>query len=84
MYKDLKLKVIGDLPQFSSLGPVSGIMAAPDDSDAMMNLVIGCDLPLVTHRNFDASHDGREDFDTFIPVHNGKLEPLCALYHKGF
>lgn len=82
MYKDLKLKVIGDLPQFSSLGPVSGIMAALDDSDIMMNLVIGCDLPLVTTEILMRLMMEAEDFDAFIPVHNGKLEPLCALYHK--
>lgn len=82
MYKDLKLKVIGDLPQFSSLGPVSGIMAALDDSDTMMNLVIGCDLPLVTTEILMRLMVEAEDFDAVIPVYNGKLEPLCALYHK--
>ena len=80
-YLALGLPVIPD--PVTGFGPLAGLWAALDHSQADWNLVVACDLPHL-HAAFlaDLLHRANaEDPDVLLPVdHQGRPEPLCAVY----
>ncbi|HBA84594.1 MAG TPA: molybdenum cofactor guanylyltransferase [Verrucomicrobia bacterium] len=68
---------------FANFGPVGGILSALKTHPAHAWLVTACDLPfldeatllqLIRHR------DPRRMATAFLSAHDGKPEPLCAIY----
>lgn len=66
-------------------GPLGGIYTALLESRTELSLVLGCDLPLVT-RNLLACLMLRAmagGSDATVPrTPDGRLQPLCAVYHR--
>jgi molybdopterin-guanine dinucleotide biosynthesis protein A len=69
---------------YKNCGPLGGIHSALYNSNSDWNIVLSCDLPLVTSdfllfllKNIEV-----KPCDAIVPVHKNKVEPLCALYHK--
>ena len=80
-YAGLGYPVLADArPGF---GPVAGIAAALAATTADWNLIVACDMPLITPAFLQdllaaAAGCGRI---ALIPMAEGRLHPLCAAYH---
>jgi molybdopterin-guanine dinucleotide biosynthesis protein A len=83
-YSPLGFPVIAD--RQAGLGPLAGIETALFETTADWNLIVACDMPGITvpvlRRIFEEA-DARPAAGCILPVSaNGRLEPLCAAYHK--
>jgi len=78
-YQKLGYPVVED--EFTDCGPAAGLHASLKTSSHAWNLVLSCDVPLVTQEALTLLLDQRK-WKGAVPVHSGKLEPLVALYHR--
>jgi molybdenum cofactor guanylyltransferase len=81
-YAKLKLRVIPD--DALEIGPLGGIATALRDSHEPWNLVLGCDLPLLTSEWLEYLIDRAiaSAADAVVPQSAAGPEPLCAMYRK--
>lgn len=78
-YAALGLPVIAD--NFPGEGPLSGIEAALAATSADWNLIVACDMPALNRQILESLFAG--DADCTLPAGpGGKVEPLCAVYHR--
>lgn len=66
-------------------GPLAGIYTALLETRTDLNLVLGCDLPFVSHGllGFLAARALATGSDVTVPVsRGGRFETLCAVYHR--
>lgn len=78
-YSALGLPVIPD--EFPGEGPMAGIEAALRSTTADWNLIVACDMPSLDASLIESMFE--TDGDCMIPRYqDGKLEPLCAVYHR--
>lgn len=78
-----KVEVITDEQNLSGNGPLAGILTAMNSKKATNYVVVACDMPLVTAELFSNLLDEAErdsSADAIIPVVNGRIQPLCAVY----
>ncbi|GET20239.1 molybdenum cofactor guanylyltransferase [Prolixibacter denitrificans] len=78
-YKKLGYPVVED--KFTDCGPVAGLYSSLKASSHDWNLILSCDVPLVNEEVLTLLLDQRRGKGA-VPVHEGKLEPLVALYHR--
>jgi len=70
---------------FPGEGPLGGILTALQFSAAPWNLVVACDMPLVSAFFLRQLLENAElwDVDALLPAGpSRRLEPLCAVYHR--
>src|ERR1700733_674756 len=81
-YANLNLRVIAD--DEPDIGPLGGIVTAVRDSREPWNLVLGCDLPLLTSEWLAYLIDRAlaSSADAVVPQTAAGGEPLCAMYRK--
>lgn len=79
-YDYLGYSVYNDLIKES--GPLAGIYTGLFYSNTETNLVISCDVPFVNEGLLSYIVDNAGQCEVAVPVHNGKTEPLCAIYSK--
>ena len=75
--------IIDDDPEFSSQGPLSGILSAMKKYPEVSWVVLACDLPFVTNETIQALLDHRDPRKTataFISAQDALPEPLCAIW----
>ncbi|MEP6715653.1 MAG: molybdenum cofactor guanylyltransferase [Terriglobia bacterium] len=78
-YSSLGLPVIPDA--FPGIGPIAGIEAALRSTSVDNNLIVACDMPALDAAILDALFEAGGDCS--LPQYpNGKIEPLCAVYHR--
>ena len=66
---------------FPGTGPVGGILTGLKSSGEGWHIVVACDMPFLKREVFELLLSEAEcDFDAVVPVHEGGMEPLCALY----
>ena len=64
-------------------GPLGGIHTGLTHSNANHNLVLACDMPMMTLEFVKYLMDEVSEEDQIVvPRHRGKMEPLCAMYSK--
>ena len=81
VYSSLGLPVIPD--QFPGAGPLAGIEAALRCTTADRNLIVACDMPSLEPSMLAALFAA--EGDCAVPEYeDGRLEPLCAVYHRRF
>lgn len=79
-YEKYNLKVVQDV--YKDKGPLGGIHSALLHSKFDKVFCIACDMPLLSEKclntigNFDFSED------ILVPISNGRMQPLCAVYSK--
>ncbi|MEK7718467.1 MAG: molybdenum cofactor guanylyltransferase [Bacteroidota bacterium] len=66
----------------SGQGPAAGLAAALKSSATPWNLVLACDLPFLEREFIEELLNSSPNYQAVVPMHNGKMEPLAALYHK--
>ena len=81
-YKQFGKPVWPDI--YKNCGPLGGIHSALYHSKAGWNLIAGCDLPFVPTEflNFLFEKTNGANADAIVRVHENKIEPLCAFYHR--
>jgi molybdopterin-guanine dinucleotide biosynthesis protein A len=78
-YRSLGHPVVYD--KITGAGPLAGLCAALKHSSTRDNLVIPCDMPLLTREMLDYLLCAVRDQIAVIPVHpDGQAEPLCGYY----
>ena len=65
---------------FPGTGPVGGILTGLKSCGEGWHIVVACDMPFLKREVFDLLLSEADcDFDAVVPVHEGGVEPLCAL-----
>lgn len=63
--------------------PVIGIYSCLERSETEINIILTCDMPLVTTDLLHYLLHDSTGHDITVPVHgNGMMEPLCGIYKK--
>jgi molybdopterin-guanine dinucleotide biosynthesis protein A len=80
-YGHLGLDVVAD--EIENCGPLGGLYTALRLTDADWNLLVACDMPDVTLDFLTGLFEAAEgvDADCVVPEIDGKIDPLCAVYH---
>ncbi len=69
--------------KYTGIGPISGLYSCLLASNSECNLIIPCDVPLVSAQFYEDLIDSIKGYDAVIPrLPDGKLEPLVAIYSK--
>lgn len=65
-------------------GPLGGIATVLRVTSADWNLIVACDMPYLTRAwlEFVVGRARASAADVVLAENNGRLEPLCAMYHK--
>ncbi len=80
-YERLGYTVVKD--EVPGAGPLAGLCASLKHSPARDNLVIPCDMPLLSHEMLNYLLCSVRDQKAVIPVHpDGRAEPLCGYYSQ--
>jgi molybdopterin-guanine dinucleotide biosynthesis protein A len=82
-YSDLNLRRIGDASP--AAGPLSGLVAALEDTAARWTLVLACDMPGLRGEFLEMLFQTAESgaASAVLPVQrDGRVQPLCAVYSK--
>jgi len=61
-------------------GPAIGLCAAMEEAWYPYLFAIACDMPFVSARLIEHLALFRHGYDVVVPVHDGRPEPLCAMY----
>jgi len=63
--------------------PIVGLQTALQQSKYDWNLIISCDLPLITAKIINQLwKNNKKESDVIIPVANDMLQTTCAFYHR--
>ena len=74
--------VTQDLTQYKGNGPLAGIVTGMCYYQSEWYIVLPCDTPLVTEELVKSLLEHTEaGIDAVVPVVDGKIQPLIALYH---
>jgi molybdopterin-guanine dinucleotide biosynthesis protein A len=79
-YEKFGLKVIPDL--IKDIGPAGGIYTALKHSDAQLNFIVSCDMPLITKEAIEFIFKTRKESQIVLLKNQKNLEPLFGLYTK--
>jgi molybdopterin-guanine dinucleotide biosynthesis protein A len=81
-YGHLGLPVVPD--EIENCGPLGGLYTALRLTKADWNLLLACDMPYITEAFLKQLIQAaeRSDADCVVPEIDGKVEPLCAVYHR--
>ncbi|MCC7154500.1 MAG: molybdenum cofactor guanylyltransferase [Bryobacterales bacterium] len=83
-HRDWGIPVLPDAA--AGIGPLGGLVAALRSTTAAWNLILACDMPGINVPLLQELMAFSEQMgkSAVVPVHpGGRLEPLCAAYHRG-
>jgi molybdopterin-guanine dinucleotide biosynthesis protein A len=81
-YAHLGFSVVPD--KIVNSGPLGGLFTALSITRADWNVIVACDMPHVTATFLNQLIKAAEisEADCLVPETGGKLDPLCAVYHR--
>ncbi len=79
-HKKENIRTIPD--EFKDCGPIGGIYSCLKQSSNEWNFVLSVDAPFVEKKFVGFLINSASGFDAVVPIHEGKREPLIALYNK--
>jgi molybdenum cofactor guanylyltransferase len=79
-YRNFSKKVFSDI--ISGCGPVGGILSGMFHTDHEKNLVLSCDIPLISSDWLKYLVNNSQENKIMISACNGKLHPLVGVYPK--
>jgi molybdopterin-guanine dinucleotide biosynthesis protein A len=65
-----------------NIGPMGGLFSCLTKSAHDWNIVVACDMPLITGTMLSRMIDAAKDCQAVVPIVNNRPEPLYALYHR--
>jgi molybdopterin-guanine dinucleotide biosynthesis protein A len=68
--------------EFPVQAPIIGIYSCLKRSPTNLNIVLSCDMPMITTSLFSYLLVYAKDYDIVVPVHENYLEPLCGIYQR--
>lgn len=68
--------------EYHDLGPLAGIVTGLRHSPADLNIVLSCDMPMVSPILIRWMLDSYADEPVLVCTWDGRLQPLAGLYHK--
>ncbi len=78
---NINYRIVPDI--IPNLGPIGGLYSCLGESTTDINMVIPCDVPLVSTVFYEWMLAKIGSYDAVIPRYvDGKLEPLIGVYHK--
>jgi len=79
-YAFLKLESRKDL--VPRCGPIGGIYTALRTAQTPLCLCVACDMPFVSPEFLEYMVERSAGYDVVVPVNDGRVEPLCAVYRE--
>ena len=79
-YSQYGVAVIGDV--VSCKGPIGGLLTAVMHTTTDYVLLRSCDTPYITSAMVQHVIRCLDGSEAIVPLHNGKLQPMCAAYSK--
>ncbi|MBN8208282.1 molybdenum cofactor guanylyltransferase [Bacillus sp. NTK071] len=82
--EDDRVTLLSDNDSFVGMGPLAGIYSAMEKTDGDYYVTVACDMPFLTERLLSMLIDElilHPDAMAVVPVENGKVQPLCAIYN---
>ncbi|PLS03875.1 molybdenum cofactor guanylyltransferase [Neobacillus cucumis] len=79
-YEFLGVRMVPD--QYPGMGPLAGVHAGLMASEYDANFIVACDMPFVSGKLAEAMVSNALHYDAVIPVINGKMHPLFAVFKK--
>ncbi|MCX6219991.1 MAG: molybdenum cofactor guanylyltransferase [Bacteroidia bacterium] len=79
-YQTFGCELIPD--EVTGLGPAAGLAAVLKNSSTPWNIVLACDLPFLEGEFIEKLLNAASNYQAVVPIHNGNMEPLAALYHR--
>ena len=80
VYDYLGFPVVKD--HFIDAGPSAGILEGIKSSTNYTNIIVPCDMPLVSASFLNCLLSFSEDFDITVPEVEDIVQPLCGIYKK--
>lgn len=83
-YTNISLPQIPD--EFPQCGPLGGIYSVLKTTNTSLNLIVSCDIPLVSVSLLKYVLKRAVESDSLITIpidHDGHLQTMCAVYRKG-
>ena len=80
LYSSFQLPIVSDT--ISNIGPIGGLHATLSSSNEADHLVIPVDMPHISNELIQQLILQHQPNQITVPFHNGKREPLCAIYPK--
>jgi molybdopterin-guanine dinucleotide biosynthesis protein A len=63
--------------------PIIGIYSCLKRSETDLNIILSCDMPLMSTSMLRYLLEKSADYTITVPIHeNGQIEPLCGIYKK--
>ncbi|WP_342433652.1 molybdenum cofactor guanylyltransferase [Neobacillus sp. FSL H8-0543] len=79
-YQFLGVKLVAD--HYPNKGPLAGFHAGLTASSYDVNFIVACDMPFVTGALAETLVNNINHYDAVVPVINGKIQTLCAVFQK--
>lgn len=81
-YAHLGFPIVPDA--IENCGPIGGLYTALGLTETDWNVLVACDMPDVTTAFLKQLLEAAEasDADCLVPEIDGKIHPLCAVYHR--
>ncbi|KMM37824.1 molybdenum cofactor guanylyltransferase [Guptibacillus hwajinpoensis] len=79
-----RVTLLTDVDSFDGMGPLAGIYSAMERTEGDYFVTIACDMPFLTEGLITMLIDElmlHPDAMAIVPVENGRIQPLCAIYH---
>ena len=79
--EDSKCKIVQDI--YADCGPIGGIHAGLNKAENEKVIIVACDMPFMRAEFFDKLAEMMtETTDVIVPVVDGRIHPLAAIYKK--
>jgi molybdenum cofactor guanylyltransferase len=79
-YQFLGVKMVSD--RYPGKGPLAGFHAGLMASDYDVNFITACDMPFISGELAATLVNMIDHYDALVPVINGKMQTLCAVFQK--
>lgn len=79
-YQFLGVKMVSD--HYPGKGPLAGFHAGLMASDYDVNFITACDMPFISGELASTLVNMIDHHDALVPVINGKMQTLCAVFQK--
>lgn len=79
-YRSLGVKMVSD--HYPGKGPLAGFHAGLMASRYDVNFIVACDMPFISGELASELVKKIGHYDALVPVINGKMQTLCAVFQK--